>query len=201
MSAKKPRQTRWPARFDVITIAIKRATLYTEDEVKYIMEPVNTSAKALREGTGTEWHWKQLASACAISLSIDAKGVVRGLMGHFTHIDNTLATIKARATKTGAWRPTALYFNELDAIKDLVELHEFQIRKLSHAEYIAAAQHAVAEVIRTGGEVIEDAKTMQRSEQQMQRAGKVVCVNEDEYTKNPLTRRLYTLAETTGRNQ
>lgn len=44
-------------------------------------------------------------------------------------------------------------------------------------------------------------KTMRGKVRKWQEEGKVVCVNEDEYTKNPLTRRLYTLAETTGRNQ
>ena len=138
--------------------AINRATKFTEPEVEHIMHPVREAFKALRQGVATHWQWKQMASAVAIGLSIEHKGVVRGLTGHLQAADQALSIIKARATRLGAWNPTPLWFDELDALDNFVHVHEFQVRTLSSGEFHQAFQHAVAEILREGGELAEDAR-------------------------------------------
>jgi hypothetical protein len=161
MSGKKPRKPRYQASHNTLYKAIMRATRYTEEEVQHLMEPINEALTALREGRATEMNWKYLVTAIGIGLSIEHKGVVRGLKEHLMAADNALATVALRCRATGQWRPTALWFDELDAIKLGVELYEYQVRQLSAKEYAAAYNHAIAEIVRTGGELAQAARTIQ----------------------------------------
>jgi hypothetical protein len=56
---------------------------------------------------------------------------------------------------TGEWRPTALYYQELDDVKAAVELHRFQLEQLSSTEAIKALDLAKGRVRSAGGRVIE----------------------------------------------
>jgi hypothetical protein len=138
--------------------ALRRATKFTEPEVLHIMQPVQDSFKALREGTATHWQWKQMASAVAIALSIEHQGIVKGLQGHLITADSTLAVIKQRAMRLGTWRPTALWFDELDALDTFAHVHEYQVRALSSGEFSKALAHAIAEIQRVGGDLMDDAR-------------------------------------------
>lgn len=52
-------------------------------------------------------------------------------MRHFADARAALDAIRQRATRSGAWLPTALYAQELAAITEAVRLHEFQLRHIS----------------------------------------------------------------------
>lgn len=159
MSHGRPtRRPRHLSQVNTLATAVLTASKFTEAEVQHIMQPVQDAFKAFREGVATEWHWKQLCSAVAIALSIEHKGVVKGLQGHLVLTDKTLETIAKRATQHGTWHTTPLWFQELDTLDNFMHLHEFQVRQLSAGEFRAAFRHAIAEIQRVGGALIEDAR-------------------------------------------
>jgi hypothetical protein len=135
--------------------------LLTADEVKHLMRPIKAALVAMRQGQATELDWQHLCSGTAIGLSIDTKGIVRGMFEHFNTADLALQRVEARFRATGKWKATALWFDELDAIKTMVSLHEFQIKQLSAKEYEEAYEHAVAEIVRVGGKLVKEAKHAQ----------------------------------------
>lgn len=149
---RKPRRPRWVKSTNTFDIALFRATKLMPDEIASRMGPLREAMHALREGRATELQWMCIASAVTVSLSIEAKGVVRGLREHLNSVDLALVAIEKRARKTpDTWTPTALYFNELDSVTTFLELFEFQLKNLSAKEYDQAWHHAKAETIRTGG--------------------------------------------------
>jgi len=99
---------------------------------------IRGSFKALREGVATEGQWNSLAAMIAVALSIGDKGTVRGLRGHFEAAETALTSVKLRALAAGQWVPTALRYDELDAITNGVDLHEFQLYQVKKHEAIAA---------------------------------------------------------------
>lgn len=135
-------------------IAISNATKLTTTELKEIMEPVHTAHKHLREGVATEMDWCVLASSINIALQIEKQRVVRGLEEHLLSAEQALKTIANRANCSGTWKPTALYYYELDAVSTGVELYQYQSKQLSAAEFKRAVAAAVGEVRSTGGRVI-----------------------------------------------
>ena len=145
---------------DPIEHAMRRACKYTQAEIHTMLAPVRQAQQALRTGVATEADWVHLASTVAICLSVEHKGVVRGLLQHLQAADQALLAIKRRALASGEWKPTALYFQELDLVNLLVELHEYQLNNLSAGEYEAAYDHAAADTQRLGGQVF-DAQELQ----------------------------------------
>lgn len=151
------RPPRRPRRISTNPIALARnsATLLTDAEIATAVVPLRAAEKSLREGVATEWDWSVVASALNVAQAIEAQGVVRGLGEHLRSADMALKAIERRAMTTGTWRPTALYWLELDQIKTAVDLHEFQMRSLSYGEFRKAVARAVAEIRSTGGRVID----------------------------------------------
>jgi hypothetical protein len=151
---RKPRRIRWPKSVNTFDIALFRATKLLPDEIAARMGPLQDSMQAMRQAKATEQQWICMASAVTVSLSIEHKGVVRGLIEHLTTADTTLLNIRKRCTDQGGWTPTALYFYELEALDTYIDLFEFQLKNLSAKEYDQAFQHAKAETIRVGGQLL-----------------------------------------------
>lgn len=156
-----PRQPRYAELCDTVEKVTNNVALITATEAKRLMGPIKAALVAMREGQATELDWQHLVTCAAIGLSIDTKGVVRGLFEHFTTADLALERVAARFRAAGQWKPTALWFDELDAITTMVELHEFQIKQLSAKEYEDAYAHAVAEIVRVGGKLVKETKYAQ----------------------------------------
>lgn len=154
---RKPRRPRWAKSTNTLDIALFRATKLLPSEIAARMDPLREALCLLRSGMADEQRWFCLASAVAVSLSIEAKGVVRGLIEHLTTADTTLANIRQRCTVKGDWKPTALYFYEIEAMATFIDLFEFQLKNLSAKEYDQAYEHAKAETIRVGGVPIKAA--------------------------------------------
>jgi hypothetical protein len=152
---RKPRRPRWVKSVNTLDIARARATKFTPAEIAKRLDPLRAALRALREGRATEQEWQCLASAVTVSLSIEKKGVVRGLIEHLTTADTTLQAIKDRCTADGGWEPTSLYFYEIEAMATYVSLFAFQLSELSAQEYDQAFNHAVAETNRVQGVVIK----------------------------------------------
>lgn len=77
------------------------------------------------------------------------------MRGHLEAAERALQGIKLRAMSTGEWDATALYYQELDDVKAAVELHRFQLERLSSAEAVKAIDLANGRVRAAGGRMIE----------------------------------------------
>lgn len=151
---RKPRR---PGRISMNPIALARnnATRLTADEISLAINPLRAAARALREGVATEWEWAIVVSAMNVAQAIEAQGVVRGLAEHLRSSELALQGIQRRAMANGTWCPTALYYQELDAISEAVDLHEYQMQQLSYGEFRRALVRAEAEIRATGGRVVD----------------------------------------------
>lgn len=141
---KKPRQPHWPARTDVIQVAMLSASKHTAAEIAAALAPVDQCVAAMRQGQGTADDWGTLAATCAVALVIEDQGVVRGLRGHLQAVDAALQSIAKRCETSTGWRRTALWFHEIDALNELVFLHRHQMQHLSAAELQRAVDLATA---------------------------------------------------------
>lgn len=154
MSGRKPRRPRWLPTAETMKLASHRAGRLSQAEVAEVMQPLRQAFRALREGVATEWQWSIAASAVNAAKAIEDQGVVKGLRGHLHTADHALQAIYTRAQAADAWRPTPLYWHEIDAIHTAVDLHQFQLEQLAHGEALRAIDKAAAEIRSTGGRVV-----------------------------------------------
>ena len=151
---RKPRKPRWLLTPDTLQLAAGRAAKLPASELSEILSPLALAFTKLREGVATEMDWATVCSAVNVSKAIERQGVVRGLAEHFTAAETALQEVQRRAMATGAWSPTALYYQELDNLREAVDLHAFQLRQLSRNEALRALRLAEAEVRSSGGRAI-----------------------------------------------
>lgn len=169
---RKPRRPRWPARVDILQAAKARAAKMTPQEVATIIEPTRNALVALREGRATEREWLELACAVTMALSIEKQGVVRGLIEHLNSADNALTAIAERANQPTGWRPTALYFQEIEAVATLVSLFAFQLGNLSGAEFEEAHRATLGRNATAGGTIGEACRRSQAHLAQLESAAR-----------------------------
>ncbi len=80
-----------------------------------------------------------MASALNVAQAIERLGMGRGLFGHLHAAEMALQGIYQRAMYAGTWRCTSLYYQELEKITSMVDLHKFQLDQVSYCEF----RHAV----------------------------------------------------------
>lgn len=149
---KKPRKAYRPRQIacNTLDIALHHAAKPTEDDLQDVLQPIAQCVKALREGVATEGQWAIAAGAVQMAISIERQGVVRGLVEHWASAEAALQGIYRRAMAAGEWKPTALYYQELDALQEFLSLHTFQIRQLGRREFIRAVDGAERQVRKDG---------------------------------------------------
>ena len=149
---KKPRKAYRPRQIacNTLELALHHAAKPTEEDLHDVLQPIADCVKALREGVATEGQWAIAAGAVQMAMSIERQGVVRGLVEHLASAEAALQGIYRRAMATGEWKGTALYYQELDALQEFLELHTFQIRQLGRREFIRAIEGAERQVRRDG---------------------------------------------------
>lgn len=135
-------------------LARNAATLLTPPELAKTLAPLRAATQALREGVATELEWSIVASSIYVAQAIEQQGVVRGLGEHFRSAEVALHGIEQRAMASGEWKATALYYQELDHINTAVDLHEFQLMRLSYSEVSRAVNKATGEIRSTSGRII-----------------------------------------------
>jgi len=153
-----------------IALAMRRAHKIPEAEVDLVLQPIAEAFRAMREGVGSEQQWMLLAGSVELGLSIEKQGVVRGLRGHLTAAEASLAAVKHRAMERGAWQATALYWQEIEALDTFVLLHRTQLENLSEGEWRKAHEHAQANVRSAGGQVLT-LQELQADQAQLQLVG------------------------------
>ena len=136
-----------------VQLAIMRATRHTAEELASVMNPLRQCLKLVREGVATQLQFEVLQSTMLIAEAIEHSGIVRGLADHIA------SAIEARALTSGAWRQTALYFHELDALATAVDLHEYQLQQLSAGELHRIVQQTMARTASSGGNVVRVSET------------------------------------------
>lgn len=159
---KKPRKAYRPrpVTADTMALAISLAAKPAAADRAEVLDVLRSAIKALREGVATEMQWAIAAGAVTLALAIERQGIVRGLMEHITTVGDALQDIHARALRTGGgrWIRVTLYFNEIDALNDLIWLHSLQLDKLGRAEFLAAIDKAQKNITTQGdtGTVVRD---------------------------------------------
>lgn len=154
MSSHKPRRPRWPAINNTMAVAQDQASKLDPNSLNQITQTIKTAATALREGVATRRHWSVLAGSLDLAKAIERQGVVRGLSEHLASADAALQSIYARADQGDQWRPTAMHYFELDAVNAFVDLHAYQCRQLSLAEYRRAVANAAGQIRSAGDGVL-----------------------------------------------
>ena len=148
---KKPRQPR--TLRNPIEHALFGATKLMECEIKSTLAPALECETRLREGVATDDQHTVLYTILLVAQGIEDSRIVRGLREQIASALQAMDAIRARATASGAWCPTALYSYELAAIREAVRLHEFQLQQVSAGELHAIATKLIARTASTGGEV------------------------------------------------
>lgn len=149
MSAHKPRQPRWRPTGDVMLLAMHRAAKPRESDIEQVLDVLRAAHSALRQGVATVQQWGVLAGCLDVSLAIERQGVVRGLQEHLASAEKALQAVHDRAGPE--WHATSMHWHELDAINTFVDLHAFQVKQLSTAEYLKAINSAQG-AVRSRGE-------------------------------------------------
>ncbi|MBF9263914.1 hypothetical protein [Paracidovorax cattleyae] len=108
------------------------------------MTPLRAAECRLREGVATADQWAVVNTAMLIAQEIERQGVVRGLREHIDAALQALASIEARAIPGETWTPTALWFYELDAVREGLRLHQYQLEQLSFGELHTATSKVLA---------------------------------------------------------
>lgn len=167
MSAnKKPRKAYRPrpVTADTMALALHFAAKPAAADRNEVLGTLRKAIQALREGVATEHQWAIAAGAVTVALAIERQGIVRGLMEHLTTAGNALQDIYDRAMRTGGgrWIRVTLYFNEIDALNDLLWLHNLQLSKLGRAEFLAAIDKAKKNTVSDGytATVVRDIERM-----------------------------------------
>ena len=156
---RKPRRVRWSPWVNTLATVTSRVALVDKDDQASVTQPIDQAFTAMRQAVGSEQDWAYLCSAINVAQAIEKQGVVKGLCGHFHLAELALEAIKKRAadqpSHQGQWHPVELYIDEIDAIKDGITLHKFQLKNLSTGEVIKALNYAQAEIRSSGGKVID----------------------------------------------
>lgn len=149
---RKPRRTR-PINANPFGSALRGAARLTPAEIADTMAPAHECEKRLREGVATQDQLIVLHTQLRIAMGIEHSRIVRGLREHLASALAALDAIEVRSLKSGAWRPSALYYHELDAIHTAVHLHEFQLQQVSAGELHQVAMKLIAQTQSSGGEL------------------------------------------------
>lgn len=116
---------------------------------RYDHRPPRECEKRLRESVATE----DQHTALLMAQGIEESGIVPGLHEYIASAVRAMASIRDQALASGAWRPTALYYYELDAIREAVDLHKYQLLQVTCGELHAIARKLIARTQSTGGAV------------------------------------------------
>ena len=151
---KKPRKAYRPKDKCIDTMSLARhfAAKPSKQDREEVLGVLRNAVKALREGVATEHQWSIAAGGVAVAQAIERQGIVRGLHEHITTTERALPAVFDRALRIGGGRyiRATLYFNEIDALNEFVELHTFQLNQLGRAEMLAAIDEAQKHTIAQG---------------------------------------------------
>lgn len=161
--SKKPRKAYRPRFVTAHTMGLAShlAAKPQAREVDHLIRDVTAAATALREGVASNYQWSVIAGSLDVANAIERQGVVRGLKEHLTAADIALQAIYKRASLDDGWRAPTLRYDELEAVREFVDLHAFQLKQLSRAEFMRAIQAAAGQILSNGGSVTFSRQSME----------------------------------------
>lgn len=165
MSAnKKPRKAYRPRPVAVnnLELAIHGAAKPHRTDRADVLGKLTEAVQRLLTGVATELDWSVAAGAVSVAMAVERQGIVRGLQGHLVSADVALQAIYDRCRLPLMWLRPTLTFQEMDAVRLLVELHTFQIEQLGRAEFLAAVDVATKNTLAQGHKatVVRDIERM-----------------------------------------
>ena len=137
-------------------------TLLTRTEIATTIAPLRACFEHVRAGVATHDEYIVLHSAFLVAQEIEAQGVVRGLHEHIAAALQACQAYEWRSSTGQGWKPSALHFHELDAMREMLDLHEFQLQQLTAAELHEAARRLIARTQSQGGQVFEAENDLSR---------------------------------------
>lgn len=149
---RKPRKPR-TVRHDILGIALLRSARLSAAEIADTLAPARECEARLREGVASEDQHTVLNTILLVAQGIENSGIVHGLREHIDSALQAMATIRARACASGSWQPTAPYLGEIDAIREALHLHEYQLSFVSAGELQGIAKKLIARTLSSGGVV------------------------------------------------
>lgn len=155
MTRKRCRRTIRPLT-NPLLVARYHATTLTPAELTGILTPIQAAFDALRRGAARCDDWCVLAGSLGVAQNIERQGIVRGLHGHLQAAEQALQAIEARATANAPrvpWAAPTLHFHEIEAVHVFIDVHAFQLRQLSYAEFRRAYLATEGQVKSRGGTV------------------------------------------------
>lgn len=136
--ARKPTSARRQPRqitANVMDVVRYRVAALTQDEISRVMGPVDAGFRALREGVARFEQWQEVMQAMTLAQVIEDSGIVRGLAGHLQLARTALDAIYSRVTQQAGWGTrTTLHFDEINALREALELFRFQLQHVSAQE-------------------------------------------------------------------
>ena len=151
---KKPRKAYRPkpVTADTLGLALHFAAKPAKQDREEVLGMLRAAMQALRQGVATEHDWSVAAGSVTVAQAIERKGIVRGLHEHIASTEQALQAIYDRAMRTGGgqWARTSLWFNEMDALANFLEIHTFQLDQLGRAEMLAAMDEAQKHTLAQG---------------------------------------------------
>lgn len=127
----------------------------TPAEVAETMGPLRTAFAHICEGVATEDEFIVLWSAFQVAQEIEAQGIVRGLHEHIAAALQACQAYEVRSTTDLAWKPCPLDFHEIDAMREMLHLHEYQLQQLTAGELHESARRLIARTQSQGGQVYQ----------------------------------------------
>lgn len=151
---KKPRKAYRPrpVTAETMRLVINKVSICSRADRAEIIGVLAKAIRSLREGVATELEWSIAAGAVAAAIKIEAQGVVRGLREHLHTAEQALQHIYDRAMRAGAgrWLRPTLYWNEIEALNVLLDLHTFQLSQLGRSELLAVLDATVKQTHQDG---------------------------------------------------
>lgn len=136
------RPTQWRLRSGSAAQGLSRGRCLDDAERARILQPLQNAFVQLRRGVGTAGDWREISGMLAVAQAIELQRPPRGLHGHLYDAELALQTIHRRAEEDSSRYPYALYLVEIEAIQTAIDLHAFQIARLSRNEYDDAVKRA-----------------------------------------------------------
>lgn len=147
---RPPRRPRWQATPDTMVLAKSRASKPPAADVAAIVDALKGCFESLRTGNVTKDQFSVLTGAVITARAIELQRVVKGLADIIHQGDQALDAVWHRLTRDGTFGSTSLYSPELEAIREFVGWHCWQINQLSRAEYLRAVASACGRIGPTG---------------------------------------------------
>ena len=126
-----------PVSLDPVADAIARATVLSPEQVASLAGPCERAWLDLRQGTGPDQAWRDLADALNVAEQLALAGIASDRMPEILAGHEALAGLAARHRRTGSW---TLRSYELRAVEAALEFHRIQLAYCTQGEMAAAIQ-------------------------------------------------------------